>query len=654
MELLNCTIERITYKNEENGFSVLKVFQKGSRDLITVTGIFSGVHIGSVLEIKGEWKTDKKYGRQFVATEWSETVPATISGIEKYIGSGLIKGVGRKLAKRLVDHFGQDTISIIENSPERLKEVPGFNDQKIRTISESFASQKEIRNIVLFLQNCSVNTSLAARIYQEYGNDSIKIIQENPYRLADEIWGIGFRTSDIIADHLGFGKDRFFRLRSGIMYALNRISEEGHCFANREQILETASSILGTEDYNVSMTLDHMIFSQELIKEDDAIYLPPFFFSERGTAERLKTILHSPCQIKVCSIDNILMNIQNNNQIEYDEIQINAIRCALTNKVMVLTGGPGTGKTTTVLGIIKAFKECGCNIQLAAPTGKAAKRLSDVTGMSAKTIHRLLEYSPTDGYKKNENHLLKGDVIIIDECSMIDILLMYNLLKAIPDTMNVILVGDADQLPSVGAGNVFKDIINSNAVPVVKLERIFRQAESSKIITNAHRINKGLLPDLSISKESDFFFIEESNPEKAAEMNQNLCGERLPKRYHIDPVKEIQVLSPMQKGTAGTINLNMLLQKVLNKNTFSISHCGTEFKLHDKVMQLRNNYDKDIYNGDVGFIINIDTDNDSISVNFDGRIVQYTKDELDELTLSYAITVHKSQGGGATRSLVKS
>lgn len=644
METISCTVERITYHNKDNGYSVIKTRVKNFRDLVTVTGYFAEIHIGSSLEITGEWSNNPKYGRQFSASEWIETLPATVGGIEKYLGSGIIKGIGPKTAKKIVEHFGESTIDIIENEPHRLIEIPGLNDNKISQIHDGFIAQREIRNLVLFLQSCNVNTALAARIYNEYGMESINIIKENPYRLSDEIWGIGFRTADMIAQKIDFGSDRFYRIRSGIMFTLNRIAEDGHCFTDRDQLIKKSSELLGTEDCNVSMTLDNMIMLNEVIRDEEAHYLPPFFFSERGTAERVKQILSSKEEKPIQNINKSIGGVQSAIHIQYDDIQLNAIKCALQNKITIITGGPGTGKTTTTVGIIQALKINEYRILLAAPTGKAAKRLTETTGMQAKTLHRLLEYNQKNGCKKDENNPLKCDVVIIDECSMIDIILMYNLLKAIPDNAKIIFIGDADQLPSVGAGNVFSDMINSGVIPVVRLNRIFRQAEKSMIIKNAHRIKDGVMPDLSVNKNSDFFFIEESDPDKAAFLIKDLCKNRLPAKYQLNPLKDIQVLTPMTKGAAGVTALNMILQKALNNENVSLSSCGIEYKLNDKVMQIRNNYDKDIYNGDTGTISRIDIQSGAIDVLFDGKTVHYEKDELDELTLSYATTIHKSQG----------
>ncbi len=746
MERLRCVVERITYQNEANGYTVIKCRAKNYQDLVTVVGAMPDVHVGSVLSLTGQWKVDAKYGRQFAMETFEETLPATVYGMEKYLGSGLIKGIGPKYAKKIVGQFGADTLNVIEDQPDRLLEIPGIGRARVESIKRSWLEQMEIKNIMVFLQSHDVSTSHATKIYKTYGNDSIKVVQENPYRLADDIWGIGFKTADTIAEKMGFGKEKYARLRSGLFYTLNKLSEDGHCYATRKMLLEKGAELLGVEDGLLAMTLDEMIRTKDVITDNipqdsvhtlssaqekdnsgldesndqvdyslyerylsgldasrnlsgnpsesarvsslgnpsvsgngvksdafdptdpmyKAVYLPPFYFSETGTAKRLTSILHAQPSVHV-DTQNLAQRITFRTGMQYDEIQMQAIQEAVTSKVLVLTGGPGTGKTTTTLGIITAFADAGAKILLAAPTGRAAKRLSEATGREAKTIHRLLEFKPPEGYQKNEEKPLEGDVLIVDECSMIDIMLMYNLLKAVPDSMTLILVGDIDQLPSVGAGNVLRDVIESGCVPVVRLKRIFRQAQKSRIIMNAHRINEGQMPDLSNGRTSDFFFMEEEDPEKAVATITKLVKENLARYYHT-PSSEIQVLTPMQRGVVGASNLNQALQEALNPlsreggpesrgsvgqrsygygGTDSVPflrHAGMQFRQRDKVMQIRNNYDKEVFNGDIGIISFVDTQNRTLTVDFDGRSVPYDISELDELVLAYATTIHKSQG----------
>ncbi len=643
MEHLRCVVERITYQNADNGYTVLKVAVKNAADLVTVVGTMPETHVGSVLSLEGFWKVDAKYGKQFVAEKFEETLPATVFGIEKYLGSGLVKGVGPKFARRIVEKFGKDTLDVIEEEPNRLLEVEGIGKIRVERIKKSWVDQQEIKSIMLFLQDHYVSTAHATKIYKTYGADSIKIVTENPYRLADDIWGIGFKTADTIAGKLGIGKDRFIRLRSGLLYTLNKLSENGHCYALREQLIETAVKLLEVEEAELQATLDEMLRTDDVICDEDAIYLPPFFFSESGTAKRLEKLMTANRQIEM-NTEQVMQRVQNRPDIQYDEIQLQAIRTAISSKVMVLTGGPGTGKTTTTLGIISAYRQAGCQIILAAPTGRAAKRMSEATGMEAKTIHRLLEYKPPEGYQKNEEKPLEGDVLILDECSMIDIMLMYNLLKALPAHMTLILVGDIDQLPSVGAGNVLRDIIQSGSIPVVRLTRIFRQAQGSRIIMNAHRINRGESLDLRGGKESDFFFASKATNEEILDVIVSYCKTNLPRYYHVDPINDIQVLTPMQRGECGAANLNQLLQNALNPCDTFLRRGGIQYRLGDKVMQIRNDYDKEVFNGDIGRITRVDLEERELIVDFEGRDVTYDVSELDELVLAYATTIHKSQG----------
>ena len=649
MEYLRCMVERITYQNPLNGYSVLKCHVKGWQDLVTVVGTMPETHVGSVLRVGGSWKTDAKYGRQFDACEVEETLPATVYGIEKYLGSGLVKGIGPKFASRIVKEFGADTLSIIEDDPNRLLQVPGIGKVRLARIRKSWQEQKEIRNIMLFLQSHNVSTGHATKIYKTYGNESIAVVQENPYRLADDIWGIGFRTADTIAEKLGFDREKPVRLRSGLMYTLNRLADAGHCYATRSQLLKTGEELLSVGESLLSETLDAMIQAEDVITEPvpetdqgPAIYLPPFYHAERGSVRRLKEIAEAAPSVQIRA-DGLAEIIPRKTGITYDPLQMKAIRQAVESKTFLLTGGPGTGKTTTTLGILTAFRSAGAKILLAAPTGRAAKRLSETTGLEAKTIHRLLEFKPPEGYQRNEEKPLEGDVLILDECSMIDIMLMYSLLRAIPDHMTLICVGDVDQLPSVGAGNVLRDMIESDCFPVVRLTKIFRQAQKSRIITNAHLVNAGRMPDMSNGKNTDFFFLEEEDPEKAAERITELVKTKLPKYYEISP-SEIQVLTPMQRGDVGAANLNMLLQNSLNPGDSGLRRGGTLYRETDKVMQIRNNYEKDVFNGDVGKILSVDMENRELCVLFDGRTVSYDATELDELTLAYATTVHKAQG----------
>ena len=542
MERIKCTIDHITYQNQENGYAVLQAIVKGLREKQTLVGTFHEVKVGAVLTVDGDWKVDKRYGHQFAAQSWSEELPATIVGIEKYLGSGLVKGIGPKFAKLIVSHFGLATFDVIEKDADRLLEVPGIGKTRVALIRESWEKQKDVKDIMVFLQGHGVSSTYAAKIYKTYGKESIDRVQDNPYCLADDIWGIGFKTADSIAQKLGYTNNDPRRCRSGILYTLSKLSDDDHVYSGREQLLKSAKELLLADEEPITVALDEMIEKEDLVTDEDAIFLPPFYYAECGVANKLKRLLETGTGNLFEGTVNIEAIVRKT-KIQYDEVQVAAIRQAVKSKVMVLTGGPGTGKTTTTLGIIAALQSMGLRILLAAPTGRAAKRMSEATGKEAKTIHRLLEYNPAEGYGLNDENPLDGGALIVDECSMIDVILMNSLLKAIPIDMRLILVGDIDQLPSVGAGNVLRDIIDSERIPVVRLTRIFRQAMSSRIITNAHRINQGYFPDISNGKNTDFFFIQKEDPSLAAAEIVNIVKNRIPKAYHIS-TNDIQVLPP--------------------------------------------------------------------------------------------------------------
>ena len=641
---LRCVVEHITYQNQENGWSVMKVKVKGYDNLVTLTGSLLDVPVGSVLLVDGDWRVDPRYGQQFVAQSWTEVMPATIYGIEKYLGSGMIKGIGPVYAKAIVNRFGLETIDVIENDIERLLEVPRLGRKRMEKIRESWEKQKDIKEVMVFLQGYGVSTAFAAKIYRKYEKDSIAKVKENPYQLADDIWGIGFKTADGIASKMGYEKNDPRRCRSGILYTLNELAEEGHVYAEPEQLVDAAVKLLDAEESPVRQALASMIEANDVVSDNEVIYLSPFYHAENGSAKRLQSLLSDTSLFNAdIAAEPEAKYGDKPGDIVYDEVQLAAIQKALDSKVMVLTGGPGTGKTTTTQGIIAAFKARHMSILLAAPTGRAAKRMTEATGMEAKTIHRLLEYNPMDGYKRNDANPLDGDALIVDECSMIDILLFYNLMKAIPSNMRLILVGDIDQLPSVGAGNVLRDIIDSQQIPVVRLTRIFRQAQSSRIVMNAHAINAGQFPNIKNGLDTDFFFIGQEDADDIVKLIIGLVRDRLPKKYGY-PAKEIQVLTPMQRGTVGAGNLNIELQNALNPSGPSLARGGYTFRQGDKVMQIRNNYDKNVFNGDIGYITAVDTNERTLSVTFDSRVVEYDITELDEIVLAYAVTIHKSQG----------
>ena len=642
MEKIKCTIERITFQNPENGYSVLQASIKGFREEQTIVGTFHEVTVGALLTVEGDWRVDKRYGRQFAAESWTEEMPADIIGIEKYLGSGLVKGIGPKFAKLIVSHFGLETFEVIDTEIDRLLDVPGIGKGRVAKIKESWEKQKDVKDIMVFLQGHGVSSTYAAKIYKQYGKDSIEKVQDNPYCLADDIWGIGFKTADGIAEKLGYEKNDLKRCRSGILYTLSKLSEDGHVYSEREQLVKSAKELLQADEEHIVQALDQMIEAEDLILDDEAIFLPPFYYAEVGVANKIKRLLEDSSSTLFDGTLNI-EEIVKQTSILYDDIQIAAIGQAVKSKFMVLTGGPGTGKTTTTLGIIAALESLGQSILLAAPTGRASKRMSEATGKEAKTIHRLLEYNPAEGYGRNDENPLQGGVLIVDESSMIDVILMNSLLKAVPSQMKVILVGDIDQLPSVGAGNVLRDIIDSDVVPVVRLTRIFRQAQSSRIITNAHKINQGVFPDISNGKDADFFFIKQEDPELAAKEIVNIVKNRIPKAYHYS-TNDIQVLAPMQRSVVGATNLNIILQEAINPEGDSLSRGGFKYRKGDRIMQIRNNYDKEVFNGDIGYVKEVNLEERTLTAIYEGRPVEYEDSELDELTLAYATTIHKSQG----------
>jgi len=651
-------IERITYTNEENGFTIAKVKIPQQQDFVTVVGNLMSPTPGETLKMKGEWTHHPKYGEQFKIVHYKTSVPASVYGIQKYLGSGLIKGIGPVMSKRIVDKFDKDTLDVIESEVEKLFEVEGIGKKRITMIKKAWEDQKEIREVMIFLQAHDVSSGYATKIFKQYGNRSIEIVKENPYRLATDIFGIGFNRADSIAEKLGFDKDSEQRAEAGILYVLNQLADEGHVYYPYELLVEKCQEILEVERDTIinafgTIAQKNMIIIEDLnesidnFKENNkAVYLAKFHLCETNIAARLKTLLNAPKYIRRIDSDKAIEWVQKKLDITLAKNQIEAIRCAVGHKVMVITGGPGTGKTTIINAILKIFSKLNIRILLAAPTGRAAKRMSEATGHVAKTIHRMLEYSiQKGGFQKNEKMPLRCDLLILDETSMIDTVLMYHLLKAIPQTATLIVVGDVNQLPSVGAGTVLKDVISSKRVPVVELTEIFRQAKESLIIVNAHKINNGTIPYLKqTGPKDDFYFIEEDDPEEVLKIILKLTKDRIPGRFDFDPVGDIQVLSPMHKGLVGTANLNRALQNSLNPGKADVMRGGVEFRVNDKVMQIKNNYDKEVFNGDIGRISRIDLDVQEVLISFDGRQVAYDYPDLDEIVLAYAVSVHKSQG----------
>ena len=646
METLKGILERIVYENEEDGYVIARFSSpEYGPEPITVIGNLMSASPGENLLLNGSWVNNPRYGRQFKIEEYKTILPATVVGIRKYLGSGMIKGIGPVMATRIVSHFDLDTLEIIENTPEKLMDVPGIGKKRVQMIREAWQEQKEIKEVMLFLQSHNVSTNFAVKIYKTYEDRSISVVREDPYQLAEDIYGIGFKTADTIADSLGIEKESPSRLMSGIQYILSQSADEGHVYQPEDKLIDKSAKMLAINADRIQEALNVLHDRESVIIEDDNVYLAPFYYAEMGIANRMASLLETEPARVISQVDESIALLEKMKKIEFAEKQKEAIRKSLTSKVMILTGGPGTGKTTALMGTIELMEQLQLDVMLAAPTGRAAKRLSETTGRVATTIHRLLEYSPKDGqFQKNQGDPLRADVVIIDEASMMDLILMNNLIKAIHPTSTLILVGDVDQLPSVGAGNVLKDLINSGAIEVITLTEIFRQAQQSMIVTNAHKINKGQFPAITGRKDRDFFFIEEEDPEEAAAIIVNLVMKRLPEYYDYDPMDDIQVICPMYRGTVGANNFNQSLQMALNPDGISLQRGGRNFRSGDKVMQVRNNYDKEVFNGDIGRIDSADPIDQTITAAFPERMVEYDMADLDELVLAYAITVHKSQG----------
>jgi len=648
-------LERIMYYDEESNFVVAKLQEKDKRELTTIVGNLTGINPGESLRLTGRWVFNKKFGEQFRVDNYEITIPATVHGIRKYLGSGLVKGIGPIMSERIVRRFGLHTLEVIEKTPEKLSDVEGIGPKRVAMITKAWEEHKEIREVMIFLQGHGVSAAYSAKIYKQYGNQSIEIVRENPYRLAHNIHGIGFITADKIAQNLGIDPNSLIRAKAGLIYVLNQLSEDGHVYYPEGNLIHKAREILNVDEEIIIQSLRELSKGKELFLEDldpeknlRVVYLAPFYVAETGIAQRLINLKESPSSIRPINPEKAIEWVQQKLKIELAQRQKEAVLLAASSKVLIITGGPGTGKTTIIMAILRIFQQLKLKVLLAAPTGRAAKRMNEATGWEAKTIHRLLEYSPQrGGFKKDQDDPLEADVVIIDETSMVDTLLMYHLLKAVPPHAHLILVGDVDQLPSVGPGNVLRDILNSNSFRVVRLTEIFRQAQESMIVVNAHKVNQGQFPilkEIKKGEKTDFQFIQEGDPEKILQNILDLCSGIIPKHFRFHPVRDIQVLTPMYKGTIGVSNLNIELQKKLNPHQPSIAHGSWNFRLGDKVMQIVNNYDKEVFNGDIGWISKIDQEDREVSIDFDGRLVLYDYSDLDEVVLAYAVSVHKSQG----------
>ena len=641
-DILCCTVKTVTFYNPENGYAVLRVNSDDTQKQVTAVGTIEEVTPGTGLQLEGNWEVNKHYGKQFAFTNWKVEVPSSMYGLELFLGGGLIKGIGPKLAKKIVARFQDETRYIIEHDPLRLTDIKDVGKKRAQLIHESWSRWSGINLIMEFLHSVHISPKYALKIYERYGQDSIKNVRLNPYRLADEIVGFGFKKADKIAEELGIEKNSPFRVRCGIKYVLSALSEQGHVCFPEEQLLPEAATFLEVTEEDVKDAYQKLLYDGSVISQKGMAYVASLYMDEKKVAERVLALSTRPSK-KIMSILEA-EEIGSQLGVQYDEAQAEAIADAMGHGLMVLTGGPGTGKTTTVKGILAAFRRKGKTVLLAAPTGRAAKRMEELTGAEAKTIHRLLEYRGGT-WGRNEEAPLEGDALILDECSMIDISLMARLLEAVPEEMSVVMVGDVDQLPPVGPGNVLKDIIDSGVCEIRRLTHVFRQALESNIIVNAHKVNKGLPLQIDNSVKSDFFYMEQTGvePGDVSLTITDLVSRRLPAKFGIQPI-HIQVLSPMRKGPAGVDALNVLLQQALNPGTGGVAHSGIVFRKGDKVMQLHNDYDNEVFNGDIGYVVNTNENLRTVTVNFDGKDVEYEYGHLDDISHAYATTIHKSQG----------
>ncbi len=681
-EQLRGTVERVTFYSEETGYSVVRLSVTGQRDpsgqasgrgLVTVVGNLPEVQPGESLRLEGEWTTHQQYGRQFKVERCQQVLPATVEGIKKYLGSGLVKGVGPVTAARIVQRFGADTLHVLDEEPRRLREALGVGKKRAAAIAKAWEEQKHIREVMLFLSSHGVTTGLAVKIYKTYGDDALSVVQSDPYRLARDIWGVGFKTADKIARDLGLPPDAPSRVQAGVAYALGQRADEGHVYAPEPDLTKEATELLEVPpelvaDAIEALDAEEVVHRETLVypppssspfhggdrggasvRETRAVYLAPFYYGEIGVTNRLRALVKSPATrllpFRSVDWDNLLRQVTRDSAVELSPQQHEAVRAALTHKVTVLTGGPGTGKTVSVRTVIAALEAMNCRYALCAPTGRAAKRLSEATGRPAKTVHRLLEYSPMDGFRRNEENPLDVDCLIVDESSMLDLLLTNHLLKAVDPAAHMLFVGDIDQLPSVGAGDVLRDVIASDRAAVVRLTTIFRQAADSGIVVNAHRINRGEFPILN--EFDDFYFFSKEDPEEAADLLVDVVQHRIPEKFGFDPVDDVQVLAPMYRGACGVRNLNTRLQEALNPASPKKPERrlgGRLFRVGDKVMQTTNSYLRETFNGDIGRIKAIDPVEQTLAVSIDGRPVVYDWGEADELVHAFAVSVHKSQG----------
>ncbi len=651
MEYIEGTVESVVYYSPDTGYHICK-FILEDQQTMTIIGNFPPLSPGEVLKIKGKWELNPKFGKQYRVENYIPIMPSSAKGIEKFLSSGLISGIGPVLAKRIVSQFGVNTIDVLSEDPAKILKVEGIGSAKLKEIKKSWSEHEDIRELIIFLQEHNITTSLATKIYRQYGDKSYHVLKTNPYQACHDIWGVGFKTADQIALKLGMSPTSPERIKAFISYLLEKDTEQGHVFSYQKDVVKAVKKELEVESQQVADAIDSLEKKNRIVVEDldpdNALYLPFYHKAQDDVALAIQKLAHFPFMTPKFDVDKTIRNVEEEMGITFSDAQRLAIRESFYEKILVITGGPGTGKTTIIKAVVDIFRHWGRTVLLTAPTGRAAKRLSEATHMEAKTIHRTLEYTPKVGnFRRNESRPLKCDSLIIDEFSMVDLPLMHYLLKAVPPSMRLVLVGDKDQLPSVGPGNLLRDIIDSGAVEVVRLNQIFRQEKDSLIVSNAHRINQGkklIYPEKG-DKDSDFYFIAQEDEHKAFNMIMNLCSDNIPQKLGLDPLSlQIQVISPMYRGIIGVDNLNVELQKRLNPSHEGLKTGNREIRIKDKMMQVRNNYDKEVFNGDIGTVVEIDKRAYQVAVDFEGKVVIYQREEMNEITHAYAISVHKSQG----------
>ncbi|MDH3744469.1 MAG: ATP-dependent RecD-like DNA helicase [Acidobacteriota bacterium] len=645
---LEALVERVTYENPESGWSVLRVTPSKGGSAVVV-GRLAGISPGESLRLTGSWVTDRKYGRQFRADSFLSIEPKTLAGIERYLGSGLLPGIGKVMAKRLVGRFADETLRILDSEPQRLAEIPGIGTKRRAKIIKAWKAQRAVRDVLIFLQTHGISIRFASKILKKYDTHAVAVVKKDPFRLAEDIPGIGFAAADRIAESLGLANDSLERASAGVLFAIRQAATQGHLFQYQQTLIDAAVEILTLEPSRIEGAIDALAERQGLAREKGdprgtRLYLPELHAAELGIASDTDRIRSSRDKGLEIDVERALAWFESREAVQLAPIQRRAIELALTENLLVITGGPGTGKTTLINGVVAILRRKRQQILLAAPTGRAAKRLQEATGAEVKTVHRLLEYDPhLGGFRRHRDRPLEADLVIVDEASMLDAQLAQSLLEAVPDGTRLVLVGDIDQLPSVGPGQVLGDLISSGAISVVRLEEVFRQAQASQIVLNAHRIQRGAKPLTSEDPDSDFFFIQRNEPQEILDTLLHLVAQRIPKGFSLDPANDIQVLTPMRRGLLGTENLNRELQELLNADGRPTSE-GGRLRISDRVMQIRNNYDLEVFNGDIGRVRSSHREDRRVIVSFDGRLVEYRASDIDELVLAYATTVHKSQG----------